>query len=219
MPVEPFPLLLALLPMIGYLIVLGMIRLSGYALVTTGGRDIAALGVAISGLIAIGPAELFFPNAAATVFGPLVWIALVVFYGLIVSLIALTSTPRLVVYGRTPQDLQQPLLAAAKRIDPEAADINGLRVYLPKSGVHFRLEGYRDADHAQVVAFESGVPLQMWNDLLAGFREEVSKSPRPAQRHGHMMLIVAGALIGIVLWQGFGHQEQVVQGFRQWLWR
>jgi hypothetical protein len=34
-----------------------------------------------------------------------------------------------------------------------------------------------------------------------------------------MMLIVAGALIGIVLWQGFGHQEQVVQGFRQWLWR
>jgi len=216
---EPFPLLLAMLPLIGYLLILSAIRLSGHALVTTGGRDIAALGVAISGLIAIGPTELFFPNAAATIFGPLVWIALIVFYGLIVSLVALTSTPRLVVYGRSPEDLYQPLLAAAQKIDAQATAINGLRIHLPTSGIHFRLDGYRDADHAQVVAFEPGVPLRIWNQLLAGLREEVSKSPRPAQRHGFAMLLVAGALIAVLLWQGVGNHEQIVQGFRAWLWR
>ncbi|MGB7346448.1 MAG: hypothetical protein WBD20_19670 [Pirellulaceae bacterium] len=217
--IEPFPLLLALLPLIGYLLILGTIRILGHALVTTGGRDIAALGVAVSGLVAIGPTELFFPNSAATVFGPLVWIALIVFYALIVSLMALTSTPRLVVYGRGPEDLYQALVASAKRIDANAVAIDGLRVHLPASGIHFRLDGYRDADHAQVVAFEPGVPLRIWNAMLAGMREEVSKLPRPAQRHGHLMLIAAAGLIGILIWQGAGNHEQVVQQFRNWLWR
>ena len=76
MPVEPFTIVLALLPLIGYLLVLGTVRISGRVLVTTGGRDVAALGMAISGLCAVGPAELFFPNHAAIVFGPLVWVAL-----------------------------------------------------------------------------------------------------------------------------------------------
>ena len=65
--IEPFTVLLALLPLIGYLLVLCIIRLSGRAIVTTGGRDIAALAIAISGLLAVGPAELFFPSSAAAV--------------------------------------------------------------------------------------------------------------------------------------------------------
>lgn len=216
---EPFPILLALLPLIGYLLVLAMIRLTGRALVTTGGRDIAALGMAVSGLIAIGPAELFFPNAAATFFGPLVWIALIVFYSLIVSLIALTSKPRLVIYGRTPDELYEPLIAAAKKIDPQAVAIDGLRVQLPAVGIHFRIDGFRDADHAQIVAFEPGVPLRIWNQLLAGFRQEVSQLPPSTHRQGHVMLLFAGLLICVALWHSVGNQEQLVQGFRQWLWR
>ena len=90
---DPFTILLALVPLIAYLLVISAVRLSGRALVTTGGRDIAALALAVSGLLAVGPAELFFPSAAATVFGPAVWIALAVFYGLSVSLIALSFPP------------------------------------------------------------------------------------------------------------------------------
>ncbi|QDT12849.1 hypothetical protein [Planctomycetes bacterium K23_9] len=217
--IDPFSIMLALLPLIGYLLILGTVRMLGHALVTTGGRDIAALGVAVSGLFAIGPAELFFPNAAATVFGPLVWVALLIFYGLIVSLVALTSAPRLVAYGRSPEELYQPLLAAAQRIDPSAVAIDGHRVHLPAMGIHFRLDGFRDADHAQVLAFEPGIPLRIWSQLLAGFRDEVSKLPSPERRHGFMMLMAAGALICLLLWQGISGHEQVVQGFRHWLWR
>ena len=76
MSIEPIYLLIALLPLVAYLLLLGMIRLSGRVLITTGGRDIAALGFSVVGLVAIGPGELFFPKAAAGVFGGWVWLAL-----------------------------------------------------------------------------------------------------------------------------------------------
>ena len=219
MYIDPFAILLALLPLIGYLLILGTTRALGKTIVTTGGRDIAALGIAISGLVAVGPAELFFPNTYASIFGPWVWLPLIAFYSLIVSLVALTTKPRLVVYGRTPEELYEPLLAASRKIDPSAKAINGLRVQLPETGLHFRLDGFRNVDHAQVVAFEAGVPPRIWNTLLAHFRGEVDKLPTPTLRRGHIMLAWAGALTAIMLWQGIVHPEEVVQGFREWLWR
>ena len=218
--IEPFTVLLALLPLIGYLLVLSAIRLSGRAIVTTGGRDIAALAIAISGLLAVGPAELFFPSAAATVFGPVVWFALAAFYGLSASLVALSVAPKLVVYGRTPEELFEPLLATAKRIDANATgDASSLQVLIPSEGVHLRLDGQRSVDYAQVVAFEPNVSLRLWNQLLAHLRKEVEQQSAPLPRRGFGMLLTALLLSVILLWQSLGNGELVVQGFRDWLWR
>ena len=217
--IEPFAIVLAFLPLIGYLLLLGSARVLGRVIVTTGGRDIAALGIAISGFVAAGPAELFFPNAAATVFGPWVWVALITFYALLVSLVALTSPPRLVIYGRTPEELIDPLLFAARQIDPKAEILDGLKVRLPDTAVHFRLEGYHNADHAQVIAFESNVPVRIWEKLFAHFREESEKLPPPKRRHGYVMLMFAVLLSTVLLHQGLQYHEMIVQGFRDWLWR
>ena len=217
---EPFTILLALLPLIGYLAIFSLIRLSGRALVTTGGRDIAALGIAISGMLAIGPAELFFPSAAATLFGPLVWIALGSFYALTVSLIALTSQPKLVIYGRTPEELFDPLLAAARQIDPEAVgDDSSLQVSLPNVGMRLRVDGQRGIDYSQVLSFEPNMSLRFWNKLLSGLRSEVRKQVSPMPRRGFAMLLVALGLCSILVWKSFGNRELVVEGFRDWLWR
>lgn len=218
--VEPFTILLALLPLIGYLLVLSVIRLSGRALVTTGGRDVAALAIAISGMLAVGPAELFFPTAAATVLGPAVWVALGVFFALCTTLMALTTTPRLVVYGRTPEELLEPLLAAARDIDPQATgDTNTLQVHLPQAGVHLRLDGMRYIDHAQVLAFEPHLSPRFWRALLLNVRDQVSRRPSPMPRRGFAMIVVVLLLGSILVWQSFGNRELVVEGFRNWLWR
>ncbi len=220
MTIEPFTIVLALLPLIGYLSVLGLIRVSGRVLVTTGGRDIAALAIAISGLLAVGPAELFFPVTAATLFGPVVWIALGTFYALCVALVALTSTPKLVVYGRTPDELYEPLLNAARRMDPAASgDAKSLLVTLPSLGIHLRVDGQRGVDYGQVLSFESGVSLRFWSTLLGFLRAEVHDDSAPSPRRGFVMLLAAALLISILVWQGFGHQALVVEGFRDWLWR
>lgn len=220
---EPFTILLALLPMIGYLVVFSLIRLSGRALVTTGARDIAALAIAISGMLVIGPGELllmFFLNAAATLYGPLVWIALGSFYALTVSLIALTTPPKLVVYGRTPEELFEPLLAAARQIDAgTVGDANSLQVSLPNIGIRLRVDGQRGMDYAQVLSFEPNMSLRFWSKLLAALRSEVRAKATPLPRRGFAMLFVAIGLCSILVWKSFGNRELVVEGFRDWLWR
>jgi hypothetical protein len=218
--IEPFKLLLALLPLVGYLFVLSLIRISGRALVTTGGRDIAALAMAISGLVAIGPIELFFPTAAATVFGPAVWVALAIFYALCSTLICLTCAQRLVVYGRTPEELYEPLLAAAREIDSQSVgDENLLQIRLPVAGFHVRLDGHRSLDHAQVIAFEPNVSPHIWSLLLVGLRKHLGTKTTPIPRRGFAMLTVVILMGLIVLWQSLGNRELVVEGFRDWLWR
>lgn len=218
--IAPFTILLALLPLIGYLLVISLIRLSGRALVTTGSRDVATIAIAISGLLAVGPAELFFPTAAASLFGPAVWLALGVFYALCTGLIALTTAPRLVVYGRTPEELFEPLLAAAKEIDPKAqGEHNTLQVSLPGIGVHLRLDGQRSMDNAQVIAFESNLSMRFWKILLANLRRQVSLHATPMPRRGFALLVVVLFLSSILIWQSFGNRELVVDGFRGWLWR
>ena len=218
--VEPFTILLALLPLIGYLVVFSMIRLSGHALVTTGGRDIAALAFAVSGMVIAGPIELFFPRAAANVFGAKVWIALAIFYMLCVLLIALTSHPKLVVYGRTPSETFGPLLAAAQAIDPNAhGNSDNLQVVMPTSGVRLRADGQRLTDFTEILSFEPNLAPQFWNQLMAGLRRELGPTQVARPRQGFTMLLVACALSGLMIWQSFSNQELVVQGFREWLWR
>ena len=218
--VDPFTVLLALAPLVAYLMVISGVRLSGRALVTSGGRDIAALALAISGFLAVGPAELFFPTAAATMFGPAVWIALAVFYGLSVSLIALSFPPRIAVYGRTAEELYAPLLAAAKTIDDKVSgDQSLLQMTLPRYGIHLRIDGHRGIDYAQIVAFEPNVSLRFWSQLLAATRGKVQGQKPPLPRRGYAMFFLACVLVGVLVTQSFGNQELLVQGFRDWLWR
>ncbi len=220
MPIEPFTILLSLLPLIAYLFVLGLIRVSGRAIVTTGGRDIAALGIAISGLLAAGPAQLFFPSSAPVLLVPIVWCALITFYALCVTLVALTSTPKLVTYGRSPEELYGALLKAALRIDPATTgDPKSLQVMMPSVEIHLRVDGQRAVDYSQVVSFEPGVSLQFWSKLLGNLRNEVAATSAPTPRRGFAMLVAATLLAVLAAWQGVEHQELVVDGFRDWLWR
>lgn len=217
---SPFSMLLALVPLVGYLVVVAAIRLSGRSLITTGGRDVAALGLAIAGLVAIGPAELFFPTAAAIWFGPIVWIWLAALYALCVTLIAVTIRPRLVIYGRTPEEMFEPLLRAAKGLDEDAqSDVSKHEVHLPSLGVRLRVEGHRGIDHAQVVCFESATPAGFWQRLLAGLRREAAREPTPVPRRGAGMLVFATLMAALLLWRGIEQQAVVVEEFREWLWR
>ena len=176
--------------------------------------------MAVSGLLIIGPVELFFPRAAATVFGGYVWLALALFYGLCVTLIALTSRPRLVVYGRTPDEIFGPLLDAAKTIDAGATgNADTLQIQLPSVAVRIRADGQRLVDYAEIVAFEPNVAPEIWSRLLVELRGGIARQHSVRPRRGFAMLIAALALSGIAIWQSFGNQALVVQGFKEWLWR
>ena len=85
---DPLHVCIALAPLAAYLVLLGAIHLRARPLLTTGGRDLAALAVAVSGLIAAGPMELFLSEGAAALYGGWVWMIMLTAYGLSVLLIA-----------------------------------------------------------------------------------------------------------------------------------
>ena len=72
---------------------------------TSGGSDLTALGVALSGLMFIGPLELFRPEAATREFGNYIWLFLMLFYWLWLLLVVLLSRPRLVIYNISMEEL------------------------------------------------------------------------------------------------------------------
>ena len=88
MSIDPFRLCLALGPVAMYLLLLGAVNLSRRSLLVSGVRDAAALALAVSGLVVIGPMELFFPFESAVKLGSYVWLLLLALYVMCVVLVA-----------------------------------------------------------------------------------------------------------------------------------
>ena len=99
---DPLHVCIALGPVAMYLLVLGAINLSPRPVLTTGTRDIATLGIAISGFAIAGPMELFLPVRAVGFWGPwITWGLMLGIYVLGLLLVVLMLRPRLVIYNAT----------------------------------------------------------------------------------------------------------------------
>jgi hypothetical protein len=97
--IDPLHSLIALAPLAFYALAMAYCNLRRRPVLLTGARDAALLGVAVSGLVAAGPMELFMPEAAAMRFHSYIWALLAVFYLLCLALVVLVIRPRIVVYN------------------------------------------------------------------------------------------------------------------------
>jgi hypothetical protein len=61
MSADPFRLAIALVPVAAYALVLAIVNARRRPFLTSGGSDLGSLGIAISGLMFVGPLELFRP--------------------------------------------------------------------------------------------------------------------------------------------------------------
>ena len=138
---DPLRLTIALVPLASYGVLIGLLNARRRPFVTTGGADWAALGAALSGLILVGPIELFRPEAASAEFGSYVWLFLLAFYWLCVWLTVLLAKPRLVVYNISIEELRPILAETARNIDSQARWA-GDCLALPTLGVQLHLESF-----------------------------------------------------------------------------
>jgi len=214
---DPFSICLATAPLIFYLLFVGGMRILGRPLVITFGQEIAMLGFAVSGLVAVGPAQLFFPIAAGTLFQNKVWLMLGAFYFLGVTLTALTVRPSISVVGRTSSETFPALARAAAKLEPSAEiDLTNEEVYLPQSKIRLRIDSIPRIDHSSVVAFEPRVSPEFWRRLVAALRVEASATSAETGGRGIGMLASAAALMVLFLYQAVPKRELLVEGFRQW---
>jgi hypothetical protein len=139
-PLDSFQACLAFGPPAVYLLRVATVNLRRRPTVVSGGRDTAALGLAIVGLVMVGPMELCFPESAALhLLHSWVWAPLLALYGLCVALVLLTLRPRLVVYNISVEELRRALADVVGQLDDESRWA-GDSLSLPRLGVQFHLD-------------------------------------------------------------------------------
>jgi hypothetical protein len=174
MSVDPFRLAVALVPVAAYVLLLSIVNARRRPFLTSGGSDMTALGLALSGLMFVGPLELFRPVAATREFGNYVWLFLILFYWLWLLLVVLLARPRLVVYNISKEELHPLLADAASRLDPEARWA-GNHLSLPGLGVQLHLDSFDIMRNVSLVSSSSGQNIDGWRRLS----QELSRSLAP----------------------------------------
>lgn len=198
MSVDPFRLAIALVPLAGYLLLLGLINLRQRPFLTTGGSDLMAIGVALSGLALVGPLELFRPEALTREIGNFIWLFLLVFYWLWLMVVVLVARPRLVIYNISVEELHPVLAEAAGRLDPDARWA-GNHLALPGLGVQLHLDSLDVMRNVSLASSGSRQNIDGWRRLARELAEplrqmRVKSNPRAVGLLLAATLLVAGSV-------------------------
>jgi len=213
---DPLRLAIALVPLAAYCVLLGLINARRRPFVTTGGCDLMALGAALSGLVLVGPIELFRPEAASEEFGGFVWLFLLVFYWLCLCLAVLVARPRLVVYNIRGEELRPVVAEVARKLDPQARWA-GDSLALPKLGVTLHIECFEIMRHCSLVSSGGKQSIGGWQALSAELRTQLaglSVSPNP--RALGLMLAAIGLLAASITHM-LAYPQQVAQAMKEML--
>jgi hypothetical protein len=210
MTVDPFRLAVALVPVAAYVLLLGLLNLRRRPFLTSGGCDVAALGAALSGLMFVGPMELFRPEAATRSFGNYIWLFLLLFYWLWLVLFVLLSRPRLVIYNISAEELHPVLAEAASRLDP-AGRWAGNNLSLPGLGVQLHLDSLDSMRNVSLVASGGRQNLDGWRRLSRELGKSLSAMRVKSNPRAAGLLGVSLALIAICVTHLLVHPAELVQ--------
>jgi len=180
-----------------YLLLLGALNLFRRPFCVSGTRDTAVLGVAVSGLVLVGPVELLMPVAASIRFGPFVWPLLIGLYFTVLSAILLFLRPRLVIYNISRDELRPVLADLAIDLDPDSRWAGDCLV-MPSLGVQLYLEHSAAFRNVSLVSAGGVQNHQGWTRLEGALetslrRLEVSRNPRGVS------LLSAGVVLALIL--------------------
>ena len=200
---EPFHQCLALGPIAIYLLILGMINLGRRPLVVSGTRDAAVLGLAVSGLLAIGPLALLFPEAIASRLGPhgvqWVWGVLLVACVLGLVLGPLALRPRLVIYNISADEVRLALADLVDRLDP-AARWAGDSLAMPTLGVQLHIDNARSMRNVVLASSGPKQDHQGWTRLEASLTVALRRLDVPRNPRGVTLLSLGLLLVAALAW-------------------
>lgn len=213
---DPFRLAIALVPLAAYCVLLSLVNARRRAFVTTGGCDLAALGGALTGLVLVGPIELFRPEDASAQFGSFVWLFLLVFYWLCVWLAVLVARPRLVVYNIREEQLRPILAEVARKLDPHARWA-GDSLALPTLGVQLHLECFEIMRHSSLVASGDKQSMAGWQQLSAELRTQLASLRVAPNPRALGLMLAAVALLGVSITHMLARPHEVAQAMNEML--
>ena len=187
---DPLHLCIALGPVIAYLMLLGLLNCRRRPFLTTGARDLAALGIGVSGLVVAGPMELFLPELAANQFGSYVWPMMLALYGLCWTLLVLLIRPRLVIYNMTLHQLRPILSSVASELDPELRWA-GDSLSLPTLHVQLHLETFSTLRCTQLISSGPAQSCAGWRKLEIRLAEALQATRTTINPYAMSLILLA----------------------------
>jgi hypothetical protein len=214
MTVDPFRLAIALVPVGAYVLLLGFINARRRPFLTSGGSDFTALGIALSGLMFVGPMELFRPSAATREFGNYIWIVLVLFYWLWLLFVVLVSRPRLVIYNISVEELRPILADAASRVDPDVR-WTGSHLALPSLGVQLHVDSFDLMRNVSLVSSGSRQSIDGWRRLARELRRSLISIRVKSNPRAIGLLTVSLVLLAASVTYMLNRPEELLQAMNE----
>ena len=213
---DPLHLCIALSPLSVYLLVLGVINLSRRPLVTNGARDAAALGVGISGFVVVGPMELFVPEATMLRLGAFVWVLLLTFYAMCLTLFVLLMRPRLVIYNIRPDQVRPMLADLVHELDRESRWA-GECLIIPNLGVQLYVETSAGMRNVRLIATGSQQNYEGWQRLEKSLSTSLRQVQSVRNPYGFSLVFFALLMIGTVTFWIVQDADTVAHSLREML--
>jgi hypothetical protein len=210
MTVDPLRLSIALVPVAAYLLLLAVVNARRRPFVTSGSCDLTALGVALSGLLLVGPIELLRPEGATREFGDYIWLVLLLFYWLWLLLAVLLSRPRLVVYNMGMEQLHAVLAETASRLD-SAARWAGNQLILPTLGVQLHLDSFDLMRNVSLIASGGRQNIDGWRQLARELRKMLSTVKVRRNPRAIGLAIVSLGLLALSVMQLVNNPQETLQ--------
>lgn len=208
---DPARITIALLPLAVYLLVLAVIHLRRRPFVTTGVRDLGALGLALIGFFFVGPIELLMPLNLDR--GPLFWTVMVLFYVSSLTMLLLYQRPRLVIYNLGPDDLRRVLDQAAAEMDSGAVWV-GETLTLPAFGVQLHLERFALLRNVSLSSVSLWQSFAGWRQLDRKLRAALADRRTAGGAAGISMAVVSGLLLFWLVSFWYSEPQVVAQGLK-----
>lgn len=208
---DTFRLCIALGPLAVYLLALGGINLSSRPLVVGGGRDLAALGLALAGMLLVGPVELLLPDDATRVWRGWLWPLLGVMYLLALVLVVQLSRPRLVIYNVSAEPLKQAVEQSVRELDGDARWA-GNSVVLPLRRMSLNVEHNPVLRTAVLTASSDDQSETAWRKFHACLAAGLCQAEARPRAWGASLVALAVLLLAGLAWQVASYPEAVTQG-------
>jgi hypothetical protein len=210
MTVDPFRLAIALVPVAAYVLLLAFVNARRRPFLTSGGCDLTALGIALSGLVLVGPMELLRPEGATREFGNYIWLVLLLFYWLWLLLVVLLSRPRLVVYNMSIEELHAVLAETASRLDSNSRWA-GNQLTLPTLGVQLHLDTLDVMRNVSLVASGGRQNIDGWRRLVRELRTSLAAVHVKRNPRAIGLAIVSLALLALSVTQLLNNPQELMQ--------
>lgn len=214
MTVDPLRFAIAMVPLSAYLLLLALVNARSRPFLTSGGADLAALGAALSGLVWVGPLELFRPQSATLHFGNYIWLVLLLFYWLCLTLVVLLGRPRLVVYNISLEEMRPILAEAAARLDGDARWA-GNHLTLPALGVHLHFDGFEPMRNVSLVSSGGQQNIDGWRRLASELRKSLAPIRVRTNPWTVVFLVLSLALLAGSISYLLSHPRELVQAANQ----